>query len=150
MAPPRTVPGTVRAPPVSAVAEAVQYLRGHVLTNEDFSRAGGLTKALVGFRIEIELPLIDLDDPSELARRRIRPSQVATRRRATTQRLAAALFDEGAAGMLWWSALEAEWTNVTLFHERVLPHVSVATPPQRLSIAMPEVREAAEHLGIQI
>lgn len=135
---------------VSAIAEAVQYLRGHVLTNEDFTRVGGLTKALVGLRIADGLPLIDLDDPSELVRLGRRPSQIATRRRAETQRLAATLFEEGAAGLLWWSTLDADWTNATLFHERALPHVSVVESPRPLSTAMPEVRQAAQHLGIEM
>jgi hypothetical protein len=75
---------------------------------------------------------------------------VATRRRATTQAMAASIFEEGAAGLLWWSALEAEWINATLFFERAMPHVSIAGAPRRLSTAMPEVRAAADHLGIQL
>jgi hypothetical protein len=53
-------------------------------------------------------------------------------------------------GFMWWSTLEAEWTNVTLFHERALPHVSVASHPRRLSIRLAEVKDASERMGIQI
>ena len=135
---------------VSAVAECIQYLRGHVLHDRDFVRRGTLTKALVTLRVDDRVRLVDLDNPAELTARRVRPSQVATLRRAVTQAIALSVFREGADGLTWWSILDAEWTNVTLFHERALPHIAVAVPPQVLSTRIPEVRLAAEHLGIAI
>jgi hypothetical protein len=134
---------------VSAVAESIQYLRGHVLSDDDFRRAAGRAKALVALRVDPALALVDLDDPPELATRRLRPSRVATMRRPVTQQVAASIFKEGAGGLMWWSVLEAEWANVTLFHERALPHVSIAVPPRGLSTAMPEVQQAAAFLGIR-
>lgn len=136
--------------PVSAVAESIKFLRGESLTDEDFRRVDGVAKALVGFSVADDLELTDLDDPSQLMLRNLRPSQVATLRRAATQRLAISIFDEGAAGLLWWSTLEAEWTNVTLFYERALPRVSHVSPPVTLSTRLPEVQEAADRLGIRI
>ena len=135
---------------VSAVAESIQYFRGQALAGEDFLRVGGSRKALVALRIEPGVDLVDLDDPSVLVRRRLRPSQVATLRRTTTQRIAADIFEGGAVGLLWWSTLDAEWTNITLFHERALPRVSIVSPPRALSTSMPDVQEAAAHLGIRV
>ena len=132
---------------VSAVAECLQYLRGHALTDADFRRAGGVAKAIVGLRFEAGRKIVDLDDPSQLVTRRIRPSHVATMRRPVTQKIATSLFDEGAIGFEWWSTLEAEWANVTLFYERALPFVSVLAPPQRLSLKLPDVQAAVRHLG---
>ena len=60
------------------------------------------------------------------------------------------MFDTGAVGFCWWSVLEASWINVTLFHERALPLVSLADRPLQLSPSLKEVREAAEYLGIQL
>ena len=134
----------------SAVAESIQFARGHFLEDSDFVSTRGAVRALVGLWLDDALGLLDLDDPLELAARRIRPSQVATGRRTVTQRIARSIFDEGATGFLWWSALEGEWTNVTLFYERALPHVSIVAHPRRLSIQLPEVKEAAERIGIQI
>ncbi len=134
---------------VSAVAEAIQYLRGHALTDADFLRAEGRAKALVALRVDAALDLVDLDNPAELAARRLRPSRVATMRRPVTQQIAASIFDEGAGGLVWWSTLEAEWANVTLFHERALARVSIAAPPRKLSTGLSEVREAAAFLGIR-
>ena len=150
MPPISTVRGTARWFAVSAVAESIQYLRGHRLTDGDFRRVGGTSKAIVRFRLADPAPLLDLDDPSQLMTRGIRPSQVATLRRTVTQRLAATIFAEGLTGLRWWSTLEAEWTNVTLFHERALPHVSIEEAPRRLSTRLREVQQAAEHLGIRI
>jgi len=80
----------------------------------------------------------------------MRPSHVATLRRAVTQAVAAAVFQEGAGGFEWWSTLDAEWTNVTLFYEKALPLATLAGSPKRLSVRLPEVREGAERLGIRI
>jgi hypothetical protein len=133
---------------VSAIAESMQYFRGHALEDADFLRLGGTAKALVGLRLDPVPELVDLDDPSQLAARRLRPSRVATMRRSVTQRIAASIFEEGASGLLWWSTLEAEWTNTTLFHERALRQVSIVQPPRKLTTRMAEVQEAAGHLGI--
>lgn len=136
--------------PVAAIAERIQGLRGQTLTDDDFRRLGQLTLALVSLTLDPTATLVDLDDPAQLVARGWRPSQVATRQRAITQQMARRIFDEGASGLRWWSTLSAEWTNVTLFHERALAAVTVAGPPRPLSVAMPEVRHAAEDLGVRI
>lgn len=135
---------------VSAVAECIQYLRGHVLRDADFSRVGGTTKAIVRLHVDDRLELVNLDDPVQLVKRHLPPSQVATMRRAVTQQIAASVFQEGAAGLQWWSTLDAEWTNVTLFCERAIARVSMPKPPQKLSIRLPVVQQAARHLGIEV
>jgi hypothetical protein len=137
---------------VSAVAESLQYLRGHAVTSEDFQRTGGVRKALVTLDLSTEdrpAP-VDLDDPCELTARAWRPSGIATRHRAATQAVARALYEEGAVGFCWWSALEASWINLTLFHERALPDVTVAEPLRPLTLRLNEVRDAAERLGIRL
>ena len=136
--------------PVSAIAERIQPLRGQTVTDGDFKRLGNLTLALVTFQLHESVTLIDLDDPEELVTRKLRPSLVATRQRLVTQQIARALFSEGANGFSWWSTLMAEWTNVTLFYERVLRHVRLAEPPRPLSVKMRDVRQAAEDLGVRI
>ena len=132
------------------MAECIQYLRGHVLDDSDFVRKGVLTKALVTLRLDDPAGLIDLDDPAALMARRIRPSQVATLRRTVTQGIARSIFHDGATGLSWWSTLDADWTNVTLFHERALPHIVVTAPPRVLSKNVPEVRAAADWLGVAL
>lgn len=135
---------------ISAIAESIQYLRGHVLQSDDFRRTGGLTKAIVALDLDDDAGIVDLDDPPQLVGRSIRPSQVATLRRTVTQAIAVMIFREGAVGLSWWSTLDAEWTNVTMFHERALRHISLASAPEALSLRMADVRLAAQHLGIEI
>lgn len=136
--------------PTAAVAEAIQYLRGHTISPEDFRRAGEMRKALAEVDLSGSAVPVDLDDPRELVERRWRPSGIATLQRPTTQKIASALFDTGAVGFCWWSVLEASWINVTLFHERALPLVTLVGRPRLLSPEVAEVREAAAHLGIQV
>ena len=134
--------------PVAAVAESIQRFRGQTLQDRDLSRPDGRTTAMAKLDLPADVSIADLDDPGVLSERGLRPSQVATRRRSITQPIAESLFADGADGLSWWSTLEGEWINVTLFHERVVRRVTLSEPPRRLSIRLPEVRQAAEHLGI--
>jgi hypothetical protein len=92
--------------------------------------------------------LVELDDPQVLVAIGRRPSEVATGHRPITQALALARFQAGAVGLSWWSILEAEWTNVTLFDVRLpvggLP-VHGVTP---LTTSHSSVIAAADRLGI--
>lgn len=133
--------------PISAVAEAIQGFRGRTLSDPDLERRDGRRLALVALDDAELPPLIDLDDPAVLAANGWRPSRIATRRRPTTQAIAAALFDDGAVGCSWWSTLEAEWTNVTLFGERI-GRLPLAGPAEALSVRHPAVVAAADHLGV--
>jgi hypothetical protein len=107
-------------------------------------------QAVAGIEIDDDVSLVDLDHPGELSKRDLGPSQVGMFNRSTTQRIAASLFQEGATGFSWWSTLEAEWINVTLFYERALPHVRVVAPPRPLSTHDADVREAAARLDVGI
>jgi hypothetical protein len=65
--------------------------------------------------------------------------------------MAVRAFTDGALGLSWWSALDAAWTNVTLFAERTIVTgglTVVAT--ERLTIRHAAVQAAAAHLGIPI
>jgi hypothetical protein len=65
-----------------------------------------------------------------------------------TQRYAARLFDShgGAAGLRWWSTLEASWINVTLF-DRAASGLS-ARLVRPLRVDDEDVRAAAHLLGL--
>ena len=79
----------------------------------------------------------------------LRPSQVATNRRAVTQSDAARLFDAhpDAAGLRWWSTLEASWINATLFDRAARAAARRATCT-RSEPADEDVRAAAAFLGL--
>lgn len=92
--------------------------------------------------------LIDLDEPRNLATRRLRPSRVATRERGHTQPIGLSIYQEGASGFEWWSTIEASWINVTLFEERAASRLTLAEEPERLTLDHPSVREAADVVGV--
>ena len=133
----------------SAVAEAIQAFRGRTLTDRDLERADGRRLALAALDDAAVPPLVDLDDPTVLLAWSWRPSQVATRDRATTQAIARALFDDGAAGCSWWSSLEASWTNVTLFGRRAGP-MGLAAPVEPLTVMHPSLIAAARRHGVTL
>lgn len=135
--------------PASAAAEYLRRFVGRALT-EDRLRSEGRRVGVAQIDGASGAGLLDLDDPSELAGRGLRPSRVATLDRETTQPIARAVFEEGAAGFEWWSTIEASWINVTLFAERAVPKLSLVGAPEPLSLDHPAVREAAEALGIPL
>ena len=135
---------------VSAVAEWLAGFRGQRLTAVDFRRSDGRRWALVGLDDPALGGIVDLDDPLELAERRLRPSKVATRTRSTTQQVAETIFAEGLPGFGWWSTFEASWPNVTLFAERALDALKVADGPREIGIDDPVVRAAAAAIGVTL
>jgi hypothetical protein len=66
------------------------------------------------------------------------------------QRIALAVFEQGLAGLSWWSTLEASWTNVTLFAEIAAPRLELAADPEILTTRHPAVRTAAEAIGVRL
>ena len=92
--------------------------------------------------------LVDLDDPSVLRAEALRPSIVATGRRGVTQAYARQQFERHpeAAGLRWWSILEASWIHVTLF-DRALSALSVQNV-RELAVSDEVVMAASGHLGL--
>lgn len=134
--------------PVSAIAEALAPFRGTGDLHPDLLSRMGHTLALAELALGAGAALVDLDDPAVLADHSLRPSEVATSRRAATQAYAARLFDAhaDAAGLRWWSTLEASWINVTLFDRAAR---SLASRGARvLDVADDDVRAAAALLGL--
>ena len=132
----------------SAVAEALAPFRGTGDLRPELLTRMGRPLALAELELDDGAALIDLDDPTVLVRERLRPSEVATVRRARTQADAARLFDAhpDAAGLRWWSTLEASWINVTLF-DRASGALAVrATRP--LTVEDEDVAVAAGFLGL--
>jgi hypothetical protein len=133
---------------VSPVAEALAPFRGAGKVVPGMLERGGRPLALAALELPDEVPLVDLDEPRTLVAEELRPSQVATRRRAVTQGQAARLFEKHAraAGLRWWSSLESLWINVTLF-DRAESMVA-AGEVETLTPGSEPVREAASLLGL--
>jgi hypothetical protein len=133
---------------VSPVAEQLQAFRGRRRLATWMLERQSLPLALAAIELPADATLVDLDDPSVLAREELRPSRVATRERVQTRADAASLFERhaDAAGLRWWSTLEASWINVTLF-DRVERRIGLDRQ-RELTVFDPVVREAAEFLGL--
>jgi len=135
--------------PVSAVAEQLDRLVGTSLEAPDLVRRG-LPLTLATITLDDAAALVDLDDPAVLVGEGLRPSQVATNDRSVTQAGAANVFTRHAeaAGLRWWSTIEALWPNVTLFDrsEELLALDDV----HPLDLEDDVVLEAADYLGLPI
>jgi hypothetical protein len=133
---------------VSAVAEALAPFRGTGDLRPEMLTRMGRALALAELALDDAAALIDLDDPIVLAREDLRPSHVATTQRDRTRGDAARLFDAHprAAGLRWWSTLEASWINVTLF-DRVAGLLRVRRV-RPLTQRDEEVVAAARFLGL--
>jgi len=129
----------------SAVVEQLARFRGNVLV-PGMLRRRGLPLGLATLHLDERARLVDLDDPVVLDARDLRPSLVATRRRALTQPQALAIHESGADGIRWWSTFESLWANTTLF-DRGARHLRLVG----VTVVRPDaaaVREALELLGI--
>lgn len=135
--------------PESCIAEQLAAFRGQRLT-ASMLRRRGLPLALARLEIRDSATWIDLDDPSVLLRERLRPSHVATRRRAVTQPQALALYRRHprAAGLRWWSSWEALWANVTVFDRGVAAMHAIEVT--ELTLAHPKLLEAADVFGLRV
>ena len=130
----------------SGVVEQLARFRSQRLIKPMLVRRG-LPLAIAALELPDSAELIDLDDPAELRRRRLRPSRVATRDRSITQPQALAVYRETrAAGIRWWSIHESLWANYTLF-DRAVRRLKVQDV-RALELGDPAVSEAADFLGL--
>lgn len=133
---------------VPGVAEALAPFRGTGDLLPDLLVRSGRTLALAELWLDGGSVLVDLDDPAVLAAESLRPSVVATGRRDVTQALAVRQFERhpDAAGLRWWSVLEASWLHVTLF-DRAIGALTVHSV-HPLEVDDEVVITAAAHLGL--
>jgi hypothetical protein len=133
---------------VSAVAEMLAPFRGTGELHPALLVRSGRQLALAELDLAGDATLVDLDDPAVLVTESLRPSVVATGQRSVTQACAVDQFERHpkAAGLRWWSTLEASWIQVTLFDRGVgeLRVRDVGT----LTIDHEAVMAAASHLGL--
>jgi len=136
--------------PVSAIAEWIQMFRTRPLRSVHFGPTHGLVRALARLELPDTVSLVDLDDPRVLVEHSIKPSELMTHARQMTQKWTARLYGQGHPGFFWPSTLESQWINATLFETRVRDHLKLVGQSQGLTTDMPEVRQAAAALGMEI
>ena len=133
---------------VSPVAETLAPFRGTGDLQPELLIRSGRQLALVELELADDATLIDFDDPAVLVAESLRPSVVATGQRSVTQAYAVGQFERhsAAAGLRWWSTLEASWIQVTLF-DRALGGLSVRDV-RTLTVDDEAVAAAASYLGL--
>ena len=135
---------------VSAIAEVIQGFRGITLGDGDFKVPQNKMRALCHFVLDDNISLIELNDPIELNKRQLKPSQVVSSNRKVTQNISRSLFDENISGFTWWSTLNSSWENVTLFKKRTIDNISIDGDIIPLNTQLPVLMEAADILRIRI
>jgi len=135
--------------PQSAVAEFIQGYRGKRLRKIHLQRPDNLVIALGQIALKETSLLLNLDDPEVLLKHKLRPSGILTHDRSITRALAERLYNAGATGLLWPSALEASWLNASIFVDRSRNLLSAGkiTP---LQLTSTELIQAATWLNIEI
>ena len=137
--------------PEHPVAEVLQPFRGRAF-RLGMLRRFGHPLALVEVRLphDIAARLTDLDDPTELTRLALRPSDVASDDRRRTTAIASAVHASGASGLRWWSKLSGDWHAVVLFVGRIPVSRLTLGAPEELTATHPAVQHACRHLGISL
>jgi len=134
-----------------AVAEVLQGFRGNRFHPAMLQRRGR-PLAVAAFRTaSLSMgALADLTDPSTLTRLGIRPDQVASHDRRTTQELSRRIHDADHAGLRWWSSLTGEWHTTVLFADRCGPVTWMVDAPSLLVPEHPALTEALRFLRIPV
>jgi hypothetical protein len=137
--------------PEHPVGEVLQAFRGRPF-RDGMLRRSGHPLALVEVRLPSEVAggIVDLDDPAQLLRLRLRPSDVASDDRSRTREIAATLLEEGATGLRWWSKLSGDWHGVVLFLPRAPVSRLTFGAPQLLTRVHPAVAGACRQLAIAL
>lgn len=135
--------------PVSCIVEQLAAFRGQRL-NSAILRRRGLPLALANIELDERTRFVDLDDPAVLRRERLRPSLVATARRAVTQPQALDLYRRHpeAGALRWWSRWEALWANVTVF-DRAASSLALRDV-RALTLEDTALLEAADFFGLRV
>jgi hypothetical protein len=133
------------------VAEVLQAFRGRTF-QPGILRRFGHPLALVEMALpgDVAEQLIDLDDPAQLTRFSLRPSDVVSDDRRRTTAIASAIYESGATGLRWWSKLSGDWHAVVLFLGRVPVSRLSLGAPEPLTAEHPAVQHACRHLGISL
>lgn len=134
---------------VSGVVEQLARFRGQRLVPA-LLRRRGLPLAVAALELDDSSEVVDLDEPRTLTRERLRPSQVATRRREVTQPGALALFGghPRATALRWWSTYESLWANFTVF-DRAAPRLALREV-RELTLEDSALLEAADFFALRL
>lgn len=114
----------------------------------DYPTVTGSRRALGAYRVDDGIGTLDLDDARALLDRGLRPTQVVTRNRPTTQAWALNIWNEGRwAGVRWWSFHRPHWPIVALWTAPGADCPAEVVEVETLHIGHRSVVDAAASLG---
>jgi hypothetical protein len=131
----------------AAVAESFGRLA--VWRPDTFVHGSGLPYALAAYEVPDDLPVFGLNDVDALKSIGVmRPTDVVTRNRETTQAWARTIFSLGRYhGAAWWSYYDPEWPVLGLWKRRAL---RLDGSPEIIESTSSVVQEAAAAIVRQI
>jgi RES domain len=134
--------------PAGAVAEAFgRFSEWNVHILAGSPSLPGSVRAIARFRLEDDVRVCDLDDPTRLSALDLRPSQVVSRDYVRTRSWAKAIFDRREwFGIRWWSYYDPQWTSFGLWDIERLKLIDI----QSLRLTGPAVEEASRMIVRQI
>ena len=128
-----------------AIAEA--FGRFDTWTRERFVH-NGKPYALAGYEIADAGAICNLDNAGRLLALHLRPSEVVARNRRVTQAWAARIYEMNQwIGISWWSRYDSRWQSMGIWDRA---SITVAAPPEELSLTHPALVEAATLLPRRI
>lgn len=135
----------------AACGESFGNLRSWDESMFDFPLVPGSRRSLGVFRLPDELRVCDLDDPAELVRLGLRPTQIVTRNLAVTQSWGHRLWSETAPdhgrlwqAVSWWSYHRPVWSVLASWERPELVRV------EPLGVDHPAIIDAAASLNRRI
>ena len=76
----------------------------------------GSFRAVARYQLSDRAPVCDLDDPAQLVRLNLRPSNIVVRDYTRTRAWARRIFDQRKwSGAQWWSYYDSQWTSIGLW-----------------------------------
>ncbi len=86
------------------------------------------TTAIAHFNIARDVNIANLTRASSLTKLKLNPADIATMNRTTTQAISRRIFDLKTmyTGFSWWSSIESQWTNVSLFQSRLNKSIKIS------------------------
>lgn len=104
--------------PLSALVEKLDKFKNQKINLEDLARVDGSRMALAEFRVN-SVNMLDCRANAALQKLKVSSGDMASRERKVTQSISKRIYDMGADGFIWNSAIEGKWSNASLFLSRV-------------------------------
>lgn len=107
----------------------------------------GSVRAIARYNLPDDAPLCDLDDPAQLQRLGMRPSDVVTRNYIRSRAWARKIYEQDAwIGVRWWSYYDPRWASIGLWERSRLALEDV----EPLRLDHPAVIEASQTITRRI